>query len=184
MLISYLDENGSIKNQKRSKKFINGDDDPLFAASATIGDMVYFPSFKGQLQPLDMSSATPKILKTWSLVSAQEKQENWRPGGWQIITGNNTGELYVLMHKNGYNGSHKDGGSEVWVFDTKTRKRSRRIVLKNWGVSIEVTRGDSPYLVVTNADYDLDVYNAGNGKWQKVIGGRAFEMPMILHAVK
>ena len=49
---------------------------------------------------------------------------------------------------------------------------------------IEVTRGDDPYLVVTNGDYDLDVYSARNGEWQRVIGGRAFEMPMILHAAK
>ena len=87
------------------------------------------------------------------------------------------------MHKDGYNGSHKDGGSEVWVFDTTSKKRIRRFVLKEWGVSIEVTKGDSPYLVVTNGNYDLDVYSANDGKWQRVIGGRAFEMPMVLHAV-
>ena len=183
MLISYLNKDGTVKSQKRSKKFFSGDKDPLFAVTAMIGDVAYFPSFKGQLQPIDMSSATPKILPAWSLVTDNERAMNWRPGGWQIITAHSNGQLYVLMHKDGYNGSHKDGGSEVWVFDTTSKKRIRRLVLKEWGVSIEVTKGDSPYLVVTNGNYDLDVYSANDGKWQRVIGGRAFEMPMVLHAV-
>lgn len=184
MLISSLNKDGTIKNQKRSKKFFSGDKDPIFAFNAMIGDIAYFPSFRGQLQPIDMSSATPKILPAWSLVTDNERAENWRPGGWQIITAHESGQLFVLMHKDGYNGSHKDGGSEVWVFDTNSKKRIKKFVLKNWGVSIEVTSGKSPYLVVTNGDYDLDIYSANDGKWQRVIGGRAFEMPMVLHAAK
>ena len=184
MLISSLNKDGTIKNQKRSKKFFSGDKDPIFAFNAMIGDVAYFPSFRGQLQPIDMSSATPKILPAWSLVTDNERAENWRPGGWQIITAHENGQLVILMHKDGYNGSHKDGGSEVWVFDTNSKKRIKKFVLKNWGVSIEVTSGKSPYLVVTNGDYDLDIYSANDGKWQRVIGGRAFEMPMVLHAAK
>ncbi len=182
MLVSHLDAQGKLVSQKRSRKFFNGDADPLFVVRARVGDVVYFPSFKGQVQPVDMSSGTPKILDSWSLVSAEEKAENWRPGGWQMISAHKNGELYVLMHKGGKNGSHKNPGTEVWVFDTGTRKRSRRIELKTPGVSIEVTQGDKPYLVVTNGEFNLDVYKAGSGEWLRVIGGRAFEMPMVLHA--
>ena len=182
MLVSYLDEKGQVKKQKRTKKFFSGDDDPLFAFNGKIGDTVYFPSFQSQIQPVDMSSETPKIKKSWSLVSKQEKSENWRPGGWQIISTHENGELFVLMHKDGYDGSHKNGGSEVWVFDVKSKKRIKRFELKEWGVSIEVTKGDKPYLVVTNGNYNLDIYSAADGSWQRVIGGKAFEMPMVLHA--
>jgi len=182
MLVSYLDEKGQVKKQKRTLKFFSGDDDPLFAFNAKIGGTVYFPSFQSQIQPIDMSSETPKINKSWSLVSKQEKSENWRPGGWQIISAHENGELFVLMHKDGYDGSHKNGGSEVWVFDVKTKKRIKRFELKEWGVSIEVTKGEKPYLVVTNGNYDLDVYSAADGNWQRVIGGKAYEMPMVLHA--
>lgn len=122
MLISYLDKNGQLKEQKRSRKFFSGDDDPLFVVSGTSGNTIFFPSFKGKVQPVDMSSATPKIENSWSLVSKEEAGENWRPGGWQMISANEKGELYILMHKNGYDGSHKDGGSEVWVFDSKAGK--------------------------------------------------------------
>jgi len=184
MLISTLDKKGKLKSQKRSKKFFDGDKDPLFAFNAKMGNVAYFPSFLGQVQAIDMSSKTPKILESWSLASDEDKKENWRPGGWQIITAHDKGELFVLMHKDGHNGSHKDGGSEVWVFDTKSKKRIKRFVLKEWGVSIEVTRGESPYLVVTNGNYNLDVYSADDGSWIRMIGGRAFEMPMVLHAAQ
>ena len=184
MLITYLNKDGQNIKQTRSKKFFNGDTDPLFAFNARLGNVAYFPSFKGLVQPINMSSSTPKILKSWSLVSSEEQRDNWRPGGWQIITAHKSGQLFVLMHKDGFEGSHKNGGSEVWVFDTKSKKRIKRFVLKEWGVSIEVTSGESPYLVVTNGNYDLDVYSANDGKWQRTIGGRAFEMPMAIHAVK
>jgi len=57
-----------------------------------------------------------------------------------------------------------------------------RVVLKEWGVTIEVTQGDNPYLVVVNGDMEMDVYAANSGKWIRMIGGRAFETPFILHA--
>ncbi len=184
MLVSHLDKNGKVKSQKRTKKFFSGDDDPLFAFNARIGKVAYFPSFNAQVEPIDMSSETPKILESWSLLSDKDKSEKWRPGGWQIISAHEKGELYVLMHKDGYDGSHKDGGSEVWVFDVKSKKRVNRFILKEWGVSITVTKGDDPFLVVTNGNYNLDVYSAKDGSWKRVIGGKAFEMPMMLHAVK
>ena len=74
MLISSLNKDGTIKNQKRSKKFFSGDKDPIFAFNAMIGDIAYFPSFMGQVQAIDMSSETPKILKSKNgiLITAEE----------------------------------------------------------------------------------------------------------------
>ena len=86
------------------------------------------------------------------------------------------------MHPDGEDGSHKGGGTEVWVFDVDAKKRVGRIVLKEWGVSIEVTKGEHPYLAVTNGNMDLDVYSVDTGEWLRFIGGRAFETPFILHA--
>ena len=87
------------------------------------------------------------------------------------------------MHPDGNDGSHKSGGSEVWVFDPVKQQRVSRYKLKEWGVSVEVTRGKNPYLIVTNGDMQLDVYAAETGKWQKMIGGTA-AMPFNLHALR
>ena len=183
MLVSHLDENGKVKKQERTRAFFDADADPVFAKPAVIAGVYYFPSFKGMIQPVDMTGANPEIPTVWSLLQEQDKVENWRPGGWQIVTAHEASRrLFVLMHPDGTNGSHKDGGSEVWVYDVESRQRLNRITLKEWGVSIEVTQGEQPYLVVTNGNMELDVYSADSGEWLRLIGGRAFEMPMIIHA--
>jgi len=184
MLVTHLNTDGTLQKQERTRKFFDAGEDPLFAFSTMVGDTAFFPSFKGMVQPIDMSSSTPVIGEQWSLVPESERRQNWRPGGWQIITSHDDGRLFVLMHPDGYDGSHKDGGSEVWVFDTGRKTRIERFTLKEWGVSIEVTKGESPRLVVTNANYNLDIYSADNGSWQRMIGGRAFEMPLVLHAAE
>ena len=183
MLVTHLDETGRMTRQERTGAFFDADIDPIFAKPAVIAGVYYFPSFKGMVHPVDMNTADPDIQADWSLLQDMDRQENWRPGGWQIATAHEaSGRLFVLMHPDGEDGSHKGGGSEVWVYDVVAKRRVARISLKGWGVSIEVTRGDHPYLVVTNGNMDLDVYSADSGEWLRLIGGRAFETPFILHA--
>ena len=44
----------------------------------------------------------------------------WRPGGSQLAAYHKaSGKLFVLMHPGNY-WTHKHGGTEVWVLDTKT----------------------------------------------------------------
>ena len=173
-LLSFqFDRQGEIIEQFTIPPFFDAASDPLFEKSVYINDTAYFPSFLGKMQPIDFSQSQPKILPTWSLVTDSERQKNWRPGGWQIST----------SHQDGYNGSHKDGGTEVWVFNAKSHKKIKTISLKNHGVSIEVTTGEKPLLVVTNADMNLDVYSAQNGKHIRMIGAIGV-MPIVLHATQ
>jgi methylamine dehydrogenase heavy chain len=183
MLSVQFDNAGQVIQQEKLPKFFNVDEDPLFDKPVYVDQTAYFPTFLGQIQAIDLSGATARLGSSWSLLSDGERQQNWRPGGWQIGTVNDAGLIYILMHRDGKNGSHKSGGSEVWVFDPVTEKRVHRYELENWGVSVEVTRGNSPFLVVTNADMQLDIYDANNGKWLKMIGGVA-AMPFNLHALR
>lgn len=180
MLSFELAEDGSVIETVRTPGFFDVDMDPLFDKPAYIGMTAYFPSFLGQMQPIDFSSSEPEILQPWSLVSESERKQNWRPSGWQIAASHGGGELYILMQKDGYNGSHKFGGEEVWVFDSATQKRVRRIELESPGFSIEVTQGDKPYLVVNNQSMDISVYTS-EGEYVRSIGG-AGAMPIALHA--
>jgi methylamine dehydrogenase heavy chain len=183
MLVSSLNEGGGVAKQWRTPAFFDADQDPLFAMPTLIGRTAYFPTFHGDVQPVDLSGDEPKPLRRWTLLDDEARHGNWRPGGWQIAAGHGSGRLFVLMHPDGYDGSHKNGGPEVWVFDVASGKRLARHVLKNWGVSIEVTAGDDAYLVVTNGDYQLDVYDADDGTWLRSFGDHAVTMPMVLHAV-
>ncbi len=176
-----FDKKGNLTHQKNVSPFFDVDDDPLFDKPVYIGKTAWFPSFKGEIQPIDFSGKTPVVKQTWSLLNEQQRAENWRPGGWQIATVNDRGLIYILMHKDGYNGSHKGGGSEVWVYDPKKRKRVNSFALKQWGVSIELTSGKQPYLVVVNASMQMDIYNPQNGEWLKMIGDVA-STPFSIHA--
>ena len=177
-----FDKNGAITHQEKIAPFFNVDNDPLFDKPVYIKSTAYFPSFKGLMQPINFSGKTPVLGDSWSLLSESERRQNWRPGGWQIATVDDNNLIYLIMHKDGFDGSHKSGGTEVWVFNPDTQRRVQRFKLKEWGVSIEVTRGKNPYLVVTNGDMQLDIYRANTGEWIKMIGGTA-AMPFNLHAV-
>ncbi len=183
MMTAQFDESGKVISQEKIPPFFSVDVDPLFDKPVYVTGIAYFPSYKGQMQPIDLAGDKPVIEAAWSLVSDAERDENWRPGGWQIASVSESDLIYILMHRDGTNGSHKSGGAEVWVFDPSSKRRVNRFELKDWGVSIEVTRGKNPYLVVTNADMQLDVYAADTGKWLKMIGGAA-AMPFDLHALR
>jgi len=184
-LVSFvLDAKGKVVERKVSAPFNDIDHDAMFMKTAVIDGVAYFPTFTGHVRPIDLSGKFAKILDAWSLVSKAERKKNWRPGGWQLITSDGHGRFYVLMQKNGKEGSHKNGGGEVWVFDPKSRSRVARIPLKSWGISIEATKSTPSYLVVVNADMNLDVYDAGTGHWLRQIGGGLADSPYALYSVE
>lgn len=184
ILATQLDKKGQTASQNRSKPFFNVDQDPLFEKPAVIAGTAYFPSFKGNMQPVGLNSKKPSVKRPWSLLTDEEKAANWRPGGMQSIGSDAKGKIYILMHPDGYNGSHKDGGPEVWVFDRKKKKKIRTVKLKTHGVSIMLTQDDKPLLVVTNANMNLDVYDAKSGEFQRTLAGFGQETPFVVYPVK
>jgi len=174
MVTYVLDENGSVISQERTEQFIDIQDDPLFVKNAQVEGIHYFPSFQGRMQAIDFRGEKAKILKDWDFIPSSLKLENWRPSGWQIIGASDT-ELFVLMAPGGVEGSHKSGGSEVWVINPSSKNLKRRIELPDGGLSISVTRGSPALLVVTNAQMELDVLDVKSGSLQRTIriGGAA-----------
>ncbi len=171
LLSTTLNADGSVSATHRTKPLIDVDDDPVFEAMARIGDIGYLPTFMGRVVTLNLARNKPRQLKTWSLLSAADQAEGWRPGGILPIIEDPAGHIYVLMHPEGYDGSHKDGGSEVWVFDAARHQLLRRIPLKNWGISLGMTGSqEQPLLIVTNADMGIDVYDATQGAHLKTLG--------------
>ena len=175
-----LKGNGSLESSTRTESFIDIDTDPLYAKNAVIDGITYFPSFRGRVQPVDFRANTPRLLPAWSLLDDEAAAEKWAPGGWQVIDGNDGGRLYVLMHKDASEGSHKHGGTEVWAYEAATGKRLARIPLERWGVSVAVTRGDTNLLVVTNENMELDVYDALTGKWLRTLHLNMAANPMVV----
>ncbi len=173
-----LDEHGNVTEKFRGEPFFDSNEDPLFEKPVIVDGVAYFQSFKGIVYPVDLSAKRPAIGETWSLLG--EADQGWRPGGWQFNAVNGA-NLYVLMHPDGRNGSHKDGGPEVWVFDLNSRQRRARITLKTWGISLMVTADEDPLMVITNAAMALDVYRANTGEYLRTLGPHNQETPFVVY---
>jgi methylamine dehydrogenase heavy chain len=183
MLTIKLDANGAVAARSESKAFNPLDTDPLFTASATLGGVRYFPSLGGRVQPIDMKGDDVKVLPDWSLLSADDKQANWRPSGWQLIAGDEQKLLYVVMQADAHEGTHKDPGNEVWVFNAATKTRIKRIRLARPGSSIALTHGAEALLLV-QAGERLDVYDPQGGGLVRSLGLPGFHTRMQIEPVR
>ena len=160
MLSVRLDANGAVAGRSESKAFNPLDTDPLFTASTVVGGVRYFPSLHGRVQPIDMRGDEAKILPDWPLVTAADAPGEWRPSGWQVVAGDEQKLLYVLMQPQAHEGTHKDPATEVWVYNTATKTRIKRLRLARPGSSIALTHGAEQLLLV-QAGERLDVYEPG-----------------------
>lgn len=184
-LSTQLTPAGQIASQQRGDVFFDSDDTPIFEHAASIDGVTYFPSFDGMVHPVDMRGDIAIPGEAWSLVTDEERTQNWRPGGIGIIDEDELGRFYVLMHPDGGDGTQGGGGSEVWVFDPVGKKRVQRIALKEWGLSVTVSRGKNPLLLVTNpVDMSLETYDGQTGEFKKKMADLPLETPLLNYGAK
>ena len=179
MLGVTLDEEGGQASTTRTAVFFDANNNPLIEKAAIIDGVAYFPTFAGQVVPVDLRGSSPVPRTPWSLVG--NEAGGWRPGGLAVTATDAAGRMYVLMHPEGYEGSHKDPGTEVWVFDVAARQRVERIVLELPAISIGMTRDDDPLLVTTNINLEIDVYDANTGEYRRTLGATGAQTPFLLH---
>ena len=167
-----LDDSGKKTAVQRSKPLFDANKDPLFDQPAVDRDKVYFVSYHGNVLAVDFSAPGAAAQPQWSLLGPDDVAKKWRPGGWQTVAYQRSGRmLYVLMHQGG-EWTHKQFGTEVWVFDAQAHKRVRRIKLKTPGYSIMVSQTDKPLLFnLSLLPSRLETYSASDGKYQGVYDG-------------
>ena len=183
LLAVTLDKAGAEAGRWSSEAFNDIDNDPLSEKAAKVAGVWHFVSYQGQVQPIDVSGNTPRILKKWWLTSAEQRADNWRPAGWHWTAGHDAGRLWVGMTPDGYQGSHKDPAPEVWLFDTDTGERTARFALRVPALSIAASKHDEPALLVVNIEGQLDVYDGLTGAWLRAIGALG-ETPYMVHAIQ
>jgi methylamine dehydrogenase heavy chain len=136
LLTVVLAADGGSATLARSAPFFDPEADPVTEKSARSGMRRLFVSFEGNVHAVDFASGAPRFEPTWSLVDDAERAEGWRVGGAQHLALHAaSGRLYALMHEGGAD-SHKDPGSELWVFDLDERRRLQRIALRHPGIEI------------------------------------------------
>ena len=166
-----LDAEGREARRARSARFFDPQKDPLTEKPVRLGDRWWFVSFGSSIQPLDLSAETPRFLPAWSLLGDADREESWRIGGVEhLAVHEKSGRLYALMHQGGQD-THKDPGTEVWVYDLASMKRVQRIALRDPATSILVTQADEPLLVAVLIGVpNVEVYSATTGEHQRTIG--------------
>lgn len=184
-LSTQLAEDGSLQAQVRTDAFFDSDESPIFERPAIIGNMAYFPTFAGKVFPVDVGGRVAQVGEPWHLVPEAEREQGWAPGGIGITAEDDQGRFYVLMHPEAHDGSHNGGGAEVWVYDPEQRARVARIALREWGLSLAVSRGPEPKMLVTNpVDMSLELYDARSGEFLKTITGLAQNTPLMLYGAR
>lgn len=176
-----LDANGAAASSKSVQKVQDIDNQPLFSTPAMVGSTAWFVSFHGMIQGFDLSGTVAKPLPgAFSVGSADGGAPEWRPGGWQVINSDASGKLYVLMSPYGKEGTHKDGGTEVWVVDPVKKARTLRIPLKGQTLAIAVTKESTPHLVAAQASGEIDIFDAASGAFVRSLGATVAANPILI----
>ena len=171
LLTVALDAQGHEASRAMSEAFFNADKDPVFVQGIPTIKGYAFLSFLGEVHEVDFSGAQPAFAPPWSLVSAAEKGR-WRPGAEQVGAIHRAlGRLYVPMHEGG-EGTHKDGGSEIWVFDLASHRRLARWPMQPHKLSlvlaVQVSQDGAPLLFAATNHADLAVFDALTGELRHV----------------
>ena len=108
----------------------------------------------------------------WPLATQAEQAQGWRSGGLQHLAVHRaSGRLYAIMHKGGPF-THKDPGTDVWVYDLASRKRVQQISTHHKAGSIAVSQDDKPLLYTCFIESNvLDIYDAQSGRFLRSVEG-------------
>ncbi len=141
--------------------FFNAEQDPVFEESLVDRKTgkALFITYTGMVHPATLG-ATTSLDTPWSLQQAagmgaattQPQHKTWRPGGRHPFAIHAaSGQLFVLMH-NGKHWTQKEGGSEVWSFDTNTKTLLRRFELPTDGSVVAVSQDARPQLYIVSRE--------------------------------
>jgi methylamine dehydrogenase heavy chain len=167
LLTVTLNAQGKEASRTMSEPFFDPDQDPVFAQGVPLSDGYAYVSFLGQVHEVNLTQPKPVMRTPWSLVSAAEKG-TWRPGGAQIgAVHRSLGKLFVPMHRGG-EGTHKAGGSEIWVFDLKSHQRTARWLIDTQAqgavVAVQVSQDAAPLVFAATEKADLLIFDGQTGR--------------------
>jgi len=174
MMTTEFNDNGKVTAQKRTDKPVfDIEKDPVFGVPVRVGEDAYFVSYHGTVYPMNFASNPATAGSSWSLLSDSERQAGWLPGGYQPLWGNAAkGLLFVLMHQGGGDWTHKNPGTQVWVYDVKQQKRIDRIMLPQAANSILVSQDDAPRLFALSVmPAMMQSFSALDGRYLGTISG-------------
>ena len=128
-----------------------------------------------------LSGPTPVVQESWSAVDSVDG--GWRPGGISLSATDFSGNLWLTMHPDGGDGTHKSPGFEVWALDTQKKSLLKRIEMQTPVFSFDLTRDDE-LLVAATVEMNIDVYDVASGELIRTLSDFGQETPLFLHTAR
>lgn len=147
-----------------SAQIFNVDSDPLYIHAQRRGNgQLIFTSFNGNLYLLD-DSGKSVVLKE-KLAVTQNIEGNWAPGGYAIsVYHKPSDQVFMVMHSEAYEGSHKDMSEEIWAYSLAKKKLISRSEAPHL-VALAVTQDKQPKLYGSNEEEEtVDEYTLSDAK--------------------
>ncbi|MFV0282449.1 MAG: amine dehydrogenase large subunit [Castellaniella sp.] len=173
LLTMTLGDDGKVASQKRSEPMFPVKTDPIFITPGRLSDGLVFVSFYGNVYTArPQKDGAMKFEPTWSLLDDADRAKNWVPGGYNLLAVEPRSQrLYIFMHPDGVEGSHKNPAAEIWVYDLKTHKRVARVPGKD-ALSMSIIQGKTPQLLTIDGG-NVNIYDisAAEPKFVSTIKG-------------
>ena len=174
-----LGRNGTEANRVRSEAFFSIDDDPVFDKPLKGEDGWRLISYEGKVFDVTLRGSSIDVSEPWSVMSAEDAAEDWRVGGsqpWALHR--SSGLMYVLVHQ-GPIDTHHDPGTEIWVFDSKAKRRLHRAKLETPASNLLTTQDEQPILYVITRQGQLEVRDPHELKVLQVVERPALRAGML-----
>lgn len=156
-----LSDAGTQASRAKSGKLFDAQNDPIFVTGANVGDTFYFVTFDGDLVAVDLSGAEAKLVDRWTFVDGVDG--GWRPGGYNILAAHRaSGRVFVGMHPNGAEGSHKTPAQEIWALDPKAKKVLARAPGHN-ALALTINQEGAPLLFLSKEGIGLVALDPDQG---------------------
>jgi uncharacterized membrane protein YphA (DoxX/SURF4 family) len=130
-LVVTLDDAGREQSVERTPQFFDPEQRPGDGEGGPARQRVAVRVVRGTDPSRRRVRSADSLREKWSLVDDADRTGKWRVGGGQHLAVHApSGRLYALMHQ-GEKDTHKNPGTEVWVYDLAGRRRVQRITLMN-----------------------------------------------------
>ena len=173
LMLVQVDDNGNESNRVRSRRFFDLQEDAVYDRPVPSNEGWQLFTHGGTAMHVTVDGDDIEIGESWEMVTPEEREEGWWPGGGQLATlHRDLGLFYIIMHQ-GERYSHHEPGNQVWVFSTRSRRRIGTIEFENPVENILVTQEAEPRLVVGSEQGETRVYDALTLKYERSIDGAA-----------
>lgn len=173
LMLVDIDDDGREAGRVRSQQFFDLHDDAVYDRPLPSANGWFLFTHGGMAMNVTVSGDEIDIGESWSLLTDEEREAGWWPGGGQLAAlHKDLGVFYVAMHQ-GERYSHHEPGTEIWVFSTATQRKAGAIKFEGDAKAdnLLVTQETEPKLIVGDTEGGIQVYDALTWRFERTIDG-------------